>query len=68
MNTKHFCLGHRNFGQLTSHVPGQNYKQYTSLTLAQSDCDVIRKRNPKMEVLVCTPLGTPVRIATNSDR
>lgn len=49
--------------QLTSHVPGQNYKTYTSLTLAQSDCEAIRKRNPKMDVLVCTPMGTPVRIA-----
>jgi len=64
---KHYCLGHRNFGQLTYMVPGQNYKVYTNKMEALKDLDQIKKRNPQMKLLVCTPMGTPVRIAKSND-
>ncbi len=64
----HFTIGHRNFGQLTTHVPGYNYKIYTNRAEADRDCDAIKKRYPQMKVLVCTPSGTPVRVAQDKDR
>lgn len=63
-----FCLGHRNFGFLTTHVPAQNFKTYGKRIEADRDCDEVKKRNPQMKVLVCTELGTPVRVATEQDR
>jgi hypothetical protein len=64
MKTENFCLGHKNFGQLTTHVPAQNFKQYADLSAAQKDCEEIKKRNPSMRVLICTTLlGTPVKFA-----
>ena len=69
MSTKNnYCLGHMNFGFLTTHVPGQNFKTYQTRIAADVDCDALKKRNPQMKVLVCTPMGTPVRVATNQDR
>lgn len=52
---------------LTKHVIGQNHKIYTSKAQAEADCEAIRKLNPHMKVLVCTPLGTPVRVAKPED-
>lgn len=68
MSNSHFCLGHVNFGQLTTHVPHSGYRVFTVRALADAACDEARRRNPEMRVLVCTPMGTPVRTATNADR
>ncbi len=68
MKDQHFILGHRNFGQLTTHVPAANFKVYSVRTEADIDCEKAQKRNPEMKVLVCTPMGTPVRVATDRDR
>jgi hypothetical protein len=59
LSKEFYVLGHRNFGQLTTHVPHAGYGIFTDRAEADRECEVRRKLNPKLRVLIATQFGTP---------